>query len=373
MTNGALTVLLLGGAVLAYAQLGTDPAAGDVTVRTVTAGRGTVVAAVSASGAVESARSRSLSFGVSGTVERVYVKAGDKVAKGDILATLDDAVARENLSAAKAAYDGAAEDGTSTAKLYAAYVKARNAYREARRAVAATVLKAPFAGTVTAVNGAVGGSASGTSSGSATAGSGGSGGAGGTASAASQTSGQGSGFVELADPGKLRIVGSFTESDVARLKKGQTAAITFDALPGVTAAGKVTQIQPVAATSDNVVQYPVTVTFAKAPAQVRLGQTATVEVEVGRAENVVTVPSTTVSTSGGQTTVTLLRDGRQVRTPVEVGVRGGALTEITSGVSEGDLIVPPATTTTGTTGNGPRQGGFGGGGFPGGGMPGGGR
>ncbi|MER7499556.1 biotin/lipoyl-binding protein [Nonomuraea pusilla] len=371
MTNGALTVLLLGGAVLAYAQLGTDQAAGDATVRTVTAGRGTVVAAVSASGAVESARSRSLSFGVSGTVEHVYVKAGDKVAEGDVLATLDDAAAQENLSAAKAAYDGAAEDGTSTAKLYAAYVKARNAYREARRAVAATVLKAPFAGTVTAVNGAVGGPASGTSSGSA-AGSAGSGGAGGTASAASQTSGQGSGFVELADPAKLRIVGSFTESDVARLRKGQTAAITFDALPGVTAAGKVTQIQPVATTSDNVVQYPVTVTFAEAPAQVRLGQTATVEVEVGRAENVVAVPSTAVSTSGGQPTVTLLRDGRQVRTPVEVGVRGGALTEITSGVSEGDLIVPPAT-TTGTTGNGPRQGGFGGGGFPGGGMPGGGR
>ncbi|MEV3981071.1 biotin/lipoyl-binding protein [Nonomuraea sp. NPDC049758] len=362
MTNGALGVLLLGGATLAYVQLGTDRAAGETAVRTVTASRGSVSASVSASGAVASARTRSLSFGTGGTVERIYVKAGDKVDKGDILARLDDSAAQESLSAAKATYQSAADDGTGTAALYASYVKARNAYREAERTVAATVLRAPFKGTVTAVNGSVGGTASG------------SGGSQSQSQGQSQSSGSGNstgtgGFVDLADTGRLQLVGTFTESDVGKLEQGQNATVTFDALPGVTADGKVTQIQPVASTSNNVVQYPVTVTFTKVPAKVRLGQTATVEVVVGRAENVVTVPSTAVSTSGGQTTVTLLRDGRQVRTPVEVGVRGTALTEIKSGVSEGDQLVPPVIGTQSTS----QRGGFGGG-FPGGGgMPGGGR
>ncbi|MFI7415952.1 efflux RND transporter periplasmic adaptor subunit [Nonomuraea sp. NPDC049684] len=361
MTNGALGVLLLGGATLAYVQLGTDRAAGETAVRTVTASRGSVTATVSASGAVASSRTRALSFGTGGTVERIYVKAGDKVDKGDILARLDDDAAQESLSAAKATYQSAIDEGTGTAALYASYVKARNAYREAERTVAATVLRAPFKGTVTAVNGSVGGAASG------------SGGSQSQSQGQSQSSGNSAdtgtgGFVDLADTGRLQLVGTFTESDVGKLEQGQNATVTFDALPGVTADGKVTQIQPVASTSNNVVQYPVTVTFAKIPAKVRLGQTATVEVVVGRAENVVTVPSTAVSTSGGQTTVTLLRDGRQVRTPVEVGVRGTALTEITSGVSEGDRLVPPATGTQGTN----QRGGFGGG-FPGGGMPGGGR
>ncbi|TMR09204.1 HlyD family efflux transporter periplasmic adaptor subunit [Nonomuraea turkmeniaca] len=355
MTNGALAVLLLGGAVLAYGQLGTGQAAGETTVRTVTASRGSVVASVSASGAVESAKSRALSFGTSGTVEKIYVKAGDKVGKGDILARLDDDAAQESLSAAKAMYDSAVADGTDTAQLYAAYIKARNDYREAQRTVAATVLKAPFGGTVTAVNGTVGG------------------GSGGTGQSTGQSSGQesSSGFAEVADTRKLQLVGSFTESDAGKLKRGQTATITFDALPGVTATGKVTQIEPVAATSDNVVQYPVTVTFTEVPAQVRLGQTATVEVVVGRADDVVTVPSTAVSTSGGQTTVTLLKNGTQTRTPVEIGVKGATLTEIKSGVSEGDQIVPPAASTGGgTTGGFQRQ--FGGGGFTGGGtVPGG--
>ncbi|MFI6925562.1 efflux RND transporter periplasmic adaptor subunit [Nonomuraea spiralis] len=365
MTNGALGVLLLGGAVLAYTQLGTDRAAGETTVRTVNASRGSVTASVSASGAVASSKTRALSFGTSGTVEQIYVKAGDKVDKGDILARLDDSAAQESLSAAKATYQSALDDGTGTAALYASYVKARNAYREAQRTVAATVLRAPFKGTVTAVNGSVGGTASGS----------GGGGSQGQSQGQSQSTAAGTGgFVDLADTGRLQLVGTFTESDVGKLDQGQAATVTFDALPGVTASGKVTQIQPVASTSNNVVQYPVTVTFTKVPAQVRLGQTATVEVVVGRADDVVTVPSTAVSTSGGQATVTLLQNGRQVRTPVEVGVRGTALTEIKSGVSEGDQLVPPATgTQTGTQSGTNQRGGFGGG-FPGGGgMPGGGR
>ncbi|MFC5832185.1 efflux RND transporter periplasmic adaptor subunit [Nonomuraea insulae] len=368
ITNGVLAVLLLGGAGLAYAQLGTGQAAGETTVRTVSVSRGSVTASVSASGAVESSQSRALSFGTSGTVEKVYVKAGDKVAKGDLLARLDDAAAQESLSAAKATYQSALDDGTDTAQLYAAYIKARNTYREAQRTVAATVLKAPFKGTVTAVNGSVGG----TSSGSGGGGQGSTQGSG--QSTTASTTSSASGFIELADTTKLQLVGTFTESDVGKLKQGQDATVTFDALPGVSATGEVTQIEPVASTSNNVVQYPVTVTFKKVPSQVRLGQTATVEVVVGQADNVVTVPSTAVSTSGGQTTVTVLRNGSQARTPVEVGVQGTALTEIKSGVSEGDQIVPPST-TAGTTGNGGVQRQFGGGGgFPGGGggVPGGG-
>lgn len=344
ITNGVLVILLLGGVTLAYTQLGAGQAAGDTAVRTVTATRGTVVAAVTASGSVASAKARSLGFGSSGTVEKIYVKAGEKVTKGQILAKLDDDAAQESLSAAEATYDGAVEDGTSTTALYASYIKARNDYRQARRTVQGTVLKAPFGGTITAVNGTVGGSSS--------------------SSAAQGGDQEAGGFIELADTTKLQIVGNFTESDVAKLKVDQEATITFDALQDVTATGKITQIEPVAATSNNVVQYPVTVTFTEVPKQVRLGQTASVQVEVGRAENVVAVLSTAISTAGGQSTVTLLKNGVQTRTTVQVGVQGTATTEIKQGLVEGDQVVPPTVSTT--TGGNQRQGGFGGGGFPGG-------
>ncbi|MFJ2030843.1 efflux RND transporter periplasmic adaptor subunit [Streptosporangium sp. NPDC087985] len=360
IVNGTLTVLLLGGAGIAYSSLGGGVSSAGVAARTVSATRSTVVASVSASGAVASAQARSLGFGSSGTVKKIYVKVGDKVTKGQVLARLDDRSARESLDAAAAALDSA-DDDTSTAAAYAQYVNARNTYRAAQRTVAGTVIKAPFAGTITAVNGTVGGS-----SGSSAAPP--SGGSGDSSARANGSADKGSaGFIELADTKKLQLVGDFSESDVTRLKVGQPASIRFDALTGVTATGKVTQIQPTAATSNNVVQYPVTISFTKTPKEVRLGQTATVEVVIDQAENVLAVPSTVVSTAGGRSTVTVLRDGQQVPVQVEVGIRGDALTEITSGIGERDLIVRPA-----TTGN-PQQGGgfpgFGGGGGGGGGGP----
>ncbi|MGV9771901.1 efflux RND transporter periplasmic adaptor subunit [Streptosporangium sp. NPDC003464] len=373
IVNGTLGVLLLGGAGIAYSSLGGGVSSADTAVRTVSVARSTVVASVSASGAVESARARSLGFGSSGTVKKIYVEVGQKVTKGQILARLDDASAQESLEAAAAALDSA-DDDTSTAASYAQYVNARNTYRAARRTVAGTVIKAPFAGTVTAVNGTVGGSssASGSSSNTSSGGSGRSGGSGGSGSSGgSSGSADGSGgFIELADTRRLQLVGDFTESDITKLKVGQTASVRFDALTGVTAAGEVTQIQPTAATSNNVVQYPVTISFTDVPDEVRLGQTATVEVVVEQAENVLAVSSTVISTAGGRSTVTVLRDGRQVPTQVEVGVKGDALTEIKSGLGEGDQVVRPA--TTGTT---QQQGGFPGlgGGGRGGGLGGGGR
>ncbi|MFI7053407.1 efflux RND transporter periplasmic adaptor subunit [Streptosporangium canum] len=373
IVNGTLGVLLLGGAGIAYSSLGgTASSSADAAVRTVSAARSTVVASVSASGAVESARARSLGFGSSGTVEKIYVKVGDRVSKGQILARLDDTSAQESLDAAAAALDSA-DDDTSTAASYAQYVTARNTYRAARRTVAGTVIKAPFGGTVTAVNGTVGGSSntsgssgsSGSSASTSQGGSGsggsGSGGAGGSGGSGAAASGSG-GFIELADTGKLQLVGSFTESDITKLKVGQKASIRFDALTGVTGVGKVTQIQPTAATSNNVVQYPVTISFTEVPDEVRLGQTATVEVVVEQAENVLAVSSTVISTAGGRSTVTVLRDGRQVPTQVEVGIKGDALTEIKSGLGEGDQIVRPAATGTTQQGGGlPGLGGGGGG------------
>lgn len=349
--NGVLVVLLLGGIAAAWASLGGDSSAGAAPLTTRVT-RGTVLASVSASGSVESARTRALSFGTNGTVEAVLVETGDKVRKGQVLARLDDTAARESLEAAKASLDAADDADTSTASGYSQYISARNAYRSAKRALAGTVLKAPFAGVVTAVNGAEGGSSGGSGASSSQTGQG---------QSQSQSQGGSAGFVEIADPARLRIVGDFTEADVTRIRTGQTATVTFDALTGVTAAGKVSVIDPQPQTNNNVVQYAVTVTLTGVPSSVRLGQTATVQVTVGKADDVLTVASSAVTTAGGQSLVTVLENGRQVVRRVEAGLKGDTTTEIKSGLQEGDQVVRPQATTTG--GGGGIQFPGGGGGF----------
>lgn len=106
-----VALLLVGGGVIVALD---DDAAGEPRVELAAARRGTVVAAVSAAGSTVDGGARQLGFGGSGTVTKVYVKAGDKVDKGDVLARIGSAPARERYSAAKAQL-AAAEEALDTA------------------------------------------------------------------------------------------------------------------------------------------------------------------------------------------------------------------------------------------------------------------
>ncbi|MEU7937402.1 efflux RND transporter periplasmic adaptor subunit [Microbispora bryophytorum] len=82
--------------------------------------RGTVASYVSAAGNTIDTGVRDLAFGAEGTVEKVYVKVGQKVRRGKVLAQIDDTIAKENYEAAKAALAAAqetlddVENGTAT-------------------------------------------------------------------------------------------------------------------------------------------------------------------------------------------------------------------------------------------------------------------
>ena len=375
LINGALALLLVVGIGVAYLSLHDDAGASSPG-RIVRAGRGTIVSSVSASGSVASANSRDLGFGTSGTVDTIKVQVGDKVKKGQLLATLDDASAQDDLQSARAALTAAEDGDTSTPSGYSSYVQAKTSYASAQRALDGTELKAPFSGTIVAVNGSVGGSSSGSgsttsSSSSGSSGNGGAagGGSGGGSSTSSSTSSSasssGSGFMTIADTGKLQIKGEFTETDVAKVKKGQQASVTFDAMQGTRASGKVSGIDQTSTTSNNVVQYGVTVSLSDPPSGLRIGATATVQVITANAQNVLYVPTAAVRTAGGQSTVTVLSGGKRVPKVVQTGVQGDQGTEIKSGLNEGDqVVIADASGTTGGSG-------FPAGRFPGGGLGGG--
>jgi macrolide-specific efflux system membrane fusion protein len=388
--NGALGVLLIVGIGVGYLSLtGGGDSAGASATRTARVMRGTVVSSVSASGSVDSTKSRSLDFATSGTVAEIKVQAGDKVTKGQLLAQLDQTSAQENVQSAKANLTAAEAADTSTASGYSSYVSAKNAYNQAERSLEGTKITAPFSGTIVSVNGTVGGSSSGTassssssgssgsssssgSSGSSSGGSSSSGSSGSSSSSSSSSASTSTGFIELADPSKLKVTGEFTESDAIKLKVGQSANVTFDALSGVTATGKVSEIDMSPTTNNNVVQYGASITLSQKPSSIRLGQTTTVQVTTSTAQNVLYVSTAAVRTAGGQSTVTVQQGKTQVVKRVQIGVQGNQGTEIKSGLNEGDTVVIP-TATGGTNSTQTRPGGgIGGGGIGGGGMGGGG-
>jgi membrane fusion protein, macrolide-specific efflux system len=143
----------------------------------------------------------------------------------------------------------------------------------------------------------------------------------------------------------LQVVVNLAEIDSVRVKDNQAAQISLDALPDLALDGKVTQIWPAGVLTQGVVNYPVTVQLTNPPASVKTGMSANVNIVVDERDNVLMVPNRAVRAQGRQKLATVLFEGQQMQVPVQTGLSNDTMTEITSGLKEGDTVVLNTTTT----------------------------
>jgi HlyD family secretion protein len=88
----------------------------------------------------------------------------------------------------------------------------------------------------------------------------------------------GSPVLLLADLNSLQVkTTDLSEIDIAKIKVGDIASVTFDALPELTLEGTVIRIAPKADTSAGI-NYPVTLELSEIPAELRWGMTAFVDI-----------------------------------------------------------------------------------------------
>ena len=95
---------------------------------------------------------------------------------------------------------------------------------------------------------------------------------------------------------------SVNEVDAAKLKVGQKATLTFDALPNVSIAGTVSSVNAIGTVSSGVVSYAATVTFDTPNPNVLPGMSATADIIIGTETGFV-VPQSAVKTTSGQSYV----------------------------------------------------------------------
>ncbi|MHB1468143.1 MAG: efflux RND transporter periplasmic adaptor subunit [Solirubrobacteraceae bacterium] len=439
-----LGILVIAAAIGAYLVVGPPSATSSPTSRIITAQKGVVQSTVSASGNVQSASQLELGFKTSGVINHVYVSAGQHVHVGQLLATLNPETAEVVLQQAKATLQSAEaallteEEGggegkgeasstghlsgaagasgasgasnatrpttprqsavTRAAKLASARAQVRSdelIVKSDEQSVQDTKLHAPESGTIVSLSDAAGEAVSGpgtarassvavassssTSSGSSAKGSG----AGSTLQSSPSTSS--SSFAVLSDLSSLELVVPLSESEIASVKVGQPATATIEALHSAKLAAEVVNVATLPTTSGGVVSYDVTFRLDQIASRLRLGMSATAEAVTAQAEGV-NVP--TAAIRGGS--VTVLRNGHDVRHAVTTGLEGNTSTIILSGLSVGEEVVIPIATTSpsssalsgrlakrrggGASGRGGAAGGFAGGGgrFFGGGSAGGG-
>ena len=163
----------------------------------------------------------------------------------------------------------------------------------------------------------------------------------GNAAASSSDSDSSSSLITITGQNKLEVVAGFSEGDAASVAVGAAATATISALPGVSLPAKVVAIDSTATTVSNVVTYNVTFALLGTDAKLKPGMTADVEVVTAERDNALHVPTTAVTGSGASARVTVMRDGKQVVTPVVAGLKGDDATEITSGLEAGDTVVLP--------------------------------
>lgn len=182
-------------------------------------------------------------------------------------------------------------------------------------------LTAPFAGTVVAVASQVGEQISQTSVG---------------------TSGT-TGFIIIAALDELVVTAEFAEGDVVGIQPGQSVRLDFDAIPGESRDGQVTEVAPygrVDPSGASLTTYEVTISVPQAPTGLRPGMTAQASITTEERLQVVAAPVTAiVETADGFVVQVQLDDGSVRTTPVEIGIRGGYWVEILSGLSAGDRVV----------------------------------
>jgi RND family efflux transporter MFP subunit len=279
---------------------------------------------------------------VSGVVKRLYVRIGDRVVQGQLLADLDDRdlIARQheadaavqqtyvNLSYARSDLErkrklgeagllpasdlDIAERAAAVAEQQLTAAKATLEYAATQLAYAR--IEAPIAGVVASVS---------TQEGETVA-----------ASFSAPT------FVTLIDLSRLEVWAYVDETDIGRIRLGRTARFTVDTYGDYEFEGHVTAIYPKAEIRENVVNYVAVIRFdPPRDRTLRPEMTTTVRIALDMREGALTLPVRAVHREGTRTFV-LARHGAAIeRREVTTGIRDESYWEIVNGVREGDEVV----------------------------------
>ena len=382
-----VAILIIGGGYYWYSK--THSATLPLEYKTEVAQKGNLITSVSGSGNVVVDQLATVDPTITGTVSGLAVNVGDNVKKGDVLFTIinndlsvsnDQAVsslqqsqnsvesAKVNVKQAKADY-AAVNKSTTTYKqrqvLKDKIDIAENAVVAAQKSYDATaasykntlangekrIVTAPIDGTVSAINVKNGDDLSRLSSGN-------------NASSAPMI---------IGDLNTLKAQVAVNEVDTPNVAMGQKVMMTFGAIDGLTATGKIEKMDALGTLAQGVVTYNVTIGFDTLDPRIKPNMSVSAKIITQVKQDVIAVPNSALKTQGNTTYVQVLNSSTQLpeNRTIEIGATNNTNTEIVSGVNVGDNVItqtidPNAKTTTSTTTSGISalggRGGFSGGG-----------
>lgn len=153
----------------------------------------------------------------------------------------------------------------------------------------------------------------------------------------------------IKQPGTPIATLNVTELDIDNVKSGQKVNITLNSLPDQPFTGTVVGIDKIGTISGGVANYPVNVKFDVESDKVLPNMGLNATVVVAEHNHVLYVPTAAITTQNGKSTVRLVQGNTYQVTEISTGLSDGTNTEIVSGLKEGDQVLVNALPTTGFT------------------------
>ncbi|MFD0712600.1 efflux RND transporter periplasmic adaptor subunit [Paenibacillus sp. GCM10027626] len=288
-------IIIVAGGVYAYFQFKKEDQPAAPPVATTKVRKGTIEVSVSGTGSIQVGDRQSVTAGKQGTIKEVKIKENGLVKKGDVMLVLEGEDNSDQISSSEIdlekklleltdlqdRYD-AEEDEKNLSSLELSIKKQKLDIAQTRNNIAAMKEKqaevsivAPITGTVKSVAVVAGDSLT------------------------PQTQ-----IAEIVDYANLKMVVSIDELDIPKVKLGQEAKISVEALTGESLSGKVTAIADEGTSNNGVATFDVTIALAKTD-DVKVGMSAEASIEVEKKENTLMLPIDTVQSMGGRYIVLL--------------------------------------------------------------------
>ena len=259
---------------------------------------------------------------VSGRIQEIFFREGQRVEKGAILIRIDDSVqraeleqAKANLSLGKSKLDRALDLQTKGFISSQAREEAENNFRVSQAGydlasarLTKLEIKAPFAGVVGLRQVSVGDYIK-----------------------------DGQDIANLEGIDALKVDFRVPEIYLKQVTVNQNLQVTLDAVPDQTIPGKVFAINPLIDANGRAVV--VRAIIRNVDARLRPGMFARVRLLTAATADTMTLPEQSVIAVGDDFFVYRVADGKALRTKVEIGQRQTGIVEINNGVKLGDMVV----------------------------------
>jgi len=297
---------------------------------------------VFASGELSSEKRVNLTFKISGRIAKIYLSAGDKVYKGQIIASLDKTELYNTLAQRESSYKaavsnlqkvlddihlaqygnggfgnvGSANETQTQKNLRESAESARdiayNQMQSAKNDLKNADLISPISGTITSVYQKEGENVVAYTTVVAT----------------------------VADLSKPIFEMEVDETDIGKIKENQEAKITLDAYPDIQISGKIYKIDPqITKTSEgtNIIKVKIRLDSFNLPPIIGLGGSA--EIKASQVQNVLAIPQSAVFEKGNKKYVFVVEKGKAKQVEVKTGIESQDQVEIISGIEENQLVI----------------------------------